>query len=215
MHFIIKYLKQYTLLLLLALVLAAINQVFSLLDPQVFRMIIDNYVSKFDTFTKIEFVKGVGLLLLLSMGVAMVSRIAKNFQDYVVNTMTQKIGMKIYQNTIDHVFSLPYAAFEDQQSGQLLQNLQKARDSVQAFISALIDNVFTALVGVTFVLILAVRANWILAAFFGLMLPLMGVIVFFMSKKLKAAQAKIVSETAALAGSTTETIRNVSLIKSL
>jgi ATP-binding cassette, subfamily B, bacterial len=215
MRFILPYLKQYKSLLFLALLLAAINQVFSLLDPQVFRMIIDGYVSKFDTFTKAEFVKGVGLLLLLSMGVAMISRIAKNFQDYVVNTMTQKIGMKIYQNTIDHVFSLPYAAFEDQQSGQLLQNLQKARDSVQSFISALIDNVFTALVGVTFVLVLAIRTNWILATFFALMLPLMGVIVFFMSKKLKAAQAKIVSETAALAGSTTETIRNVSLIKSL
>ncbi len=46
----------------------------------------------------------------------MVSRIAKNFQDYVVNTMTQKIGMTVYQNTIRHIFSLPYAAFEDQQS---------------------------------------------------------------------------------------------------
>jgi ATP-binding cassette, subfamily B, bacterial len=215
MRFILPYLKQYKSLLFLALLLAAINQVFSLLDPQVFRMIIDNYVSKFETFSRVEFVKGVGLLLLLSMGVAMISRIAKNFQDYVVNTMTQKIGMQIYQNTINHVFSLPYAAFEDQQSGQLLQNLQKARDSVQAFISAMIDNVFTALVGVTFVLILALRAHWMVALFFGLMLPLMGVIVFFMSKKLKKAQGAIVAETAALAWSTTETIRNVSLIKSL
>lgn len=67
MRFIFPYLKQYKGLLLLALFLAAINQIFSLLDPQVFRMIIDNYVSKFDTFTKAEFVKGVGLLLLLSM----------------------------------------------------------------------------------------------------------------------------------------------------
>ena len=129
----------------------------------------------------------------------MVSRIAKNFQDYVVNTMTQKIGMQIYQNTIDHVFSLPYAAFEDQQSGQLLQNLQKARDSVQAFISALIDNVFTALVGVTFVLILAARVSRILALFFGLALPAIGTIMFLMSKKLKEAQAKIVSESSILA----------------
>ena len=116
MRFIFTYLKQYRGLLALALVLAAINQVFSLLDPQVFRMIIDNYVTKFSTFTTQQFVRGVGKLLLLSMGVAMVSRIAKNFQDYVVNTMTQKIGMNIYQQTISHVFSLPYAAFEDQQS---------------------------------------------------------------------------------------------------
>jgi ATP-binding cassette, subfamily B, bacterial len=208
-------LKQYTLLLILALVLAAINQVFSLLDPQVFRMIIDTYITKFDTYSRAEFVRWVWMLLLLSMWVAMISRIAKNFQDYVVNTMTQKIGMQIYQHTVEHIFSLPYSAFEDQQSWQLLQNLQKARDSVQQFISSLIDNVFTALVWITFVLIMAFRTNRILAVFFALMLPLMGMIVFFMSKKLKKAQSAIVQETAALAWSTTETIRNVSLIKSL
>jgi ATP-binding cassette subfamily B protein len=76
----------------------------------------------------------------------MISRIAKNFQDYVVNTMTQKIGMGIYQRTIRHIFSLPYSVFEDQQSGQLLQKLQKARDSVQIFITSLINNVFVAIV---------------------------------------------------------------------
>ncbi|MEI7477013.1 MAG: hypothetical protein WCJ81_00175 [bacterium] len=50
------------------------------------------------------------------IGVAMISRIAKNFQDYFVNVMTQKIGMQIYQETIRHAFSLPYSVFEDQSS---------------------------------------------------------------------------------------------------
>ena len=101
---------------MLALFLAAVNQVFSLFDPQVFRMIIDTYISNFSNYTTHQFVIGVGGLLLLSISVAMVSRIAKNFQDYVVNTMTQKIGMDVYQNAIRHIFSLPYAVFEDQQS---------------------------------------------------------------------------------------------------
>jgi ATP-binding cassette, subfamily B, bacterial len=215
MSFILKYFKQYKWALLLALLLATINQVFSLFDPQVFRMILDNYVSKYQEFTQHDFVMGVGGLLLLSVGVAMVSRIAKNLQDYVVNTMTQKIGMGIYQRTIRHIFSLPYSVFEDQQSGQLLQKLQKARDSVQIFITSLINNVFVAIVWVLFVFIYAIHISWIIAAFFGLILPLMWVVVFFLSKKLKKAQTSIVVETAALAGSTTETIRNVSLIKSL
>ncbi len=57
MSFILKYLKEHKKTLFLALVLAAINQIFSLLDPQVFRLIIDNYISKFDTFTQAEFVR--------------------------------------------------------------------------------------------------------------------------------------------------------------
>lgn len=145
----------------------------------------------------------------------MVSRIAKNIQDYVVNTMTQKIGMNVYQNTIRHVFSLPYAAFEDQQSGQLLQKLQKARDSLQTFITSLINNIFVALVGLIFVFVYAIHVHWLIAVFYWLVLPLMWGVVFLLSKKLKKAQSAIVQETAGLAWSTTETIRNVSLIKSL
>ncbi len=215
MSFILTYLKGHKKTLVRALVLAAINQVFSLFDPQVFRLIIDNYVSKFDTFAQGDFVRGVWLLLLLSIWVAMISRIAKNFQDYVVNTMTQKVWMNVYQHTIRHIFSLPYAAFEDQQSWQLLQKLQKARDSLQVFISSLINNVFVSLVGLTFVFIYAIRVHRLIAVFYGLILPLMGTVVFFLSKKLKKAQTAIVTETAGLAWSTTETIRNVSLIKSL
>ena len=215
MSFILKYLKEHKKTLFIALILAAINQIFSLLDPQVFRLIIDNYVSKFDTFTQAEFIRWVWLLLLLSVWVAMVSRIAKNLQDYVVNTMTQKIGMNVYQQTISHIFSLPYASFEDQQSGQLLQKLQKSRDSLQTFITSLINNVFVGLVGLLFVFIYAIQVHPLVALFYWLMLPLMGIVVFFLSKKLKKAQSAIVIETAWLAWSTTETIRNVSLIKSL
>ncbi len=215
MAFIFAYLKQHQSKLRLALFLAAVNQSFSLLDPQVFRLIIDNYVSKFDTFTQQQFIQWVGLLLLASIGVAMISRIAKNLQDYVVNTMTQKIGMSVYQETISHIFSLPYASFEDQQSGQLLQKLQKSRDSLQLFITSLINNVFVALVWLVFVFVYAIQVHRIIAIFYGLILPLMGSVVFFLSKRLKKAQTAIAQESASLAWSTTETIRNVSLIKSL
>ena len=66
------YLKNYKSLIALALLLAAINQLFSLMDPLVFRQIVDKYATHYTTFTKREFIKGVGLLILLSMGIAMV-----------------------------------------------------------------------------------------------------------------------------------------------
>ena len=82
MKFLWKYLKKHKNTLFLALGLAVINQVFSLLDPQIFRLIVDNYATKFSTMPVDVFIKGVGLLVLASIGVAMISRIAKNFQDY-------------------------------------------------------------------------------------------------------------------------------------
>ena len=103
MKLLYSYLKQYWVLVLIALVLAAINQVFSLLDPWIFRKIIDSYVVTPHTYEikdigPYEYMKGAGLLILAAMGVAMVSRIAKAFQDYYVNVITQKQCAKIYSD---------------------------------------------------------------------------------------------------------------------
>src|SRR6266849_2576090 len=96
MQILLKYIKKYWKLLALALFLAAVNQIFSLIDPYLFRLILDNYATKFDHLAKSEFFRGVGLLLLASMGTNLISRIAKNFQDFYVNTITQKLGARMY-----------------------------------------------------------------------------------------------------------------------
>jgi len=59
------------------MVLATINQVFSMLDPWVGRNILDKYLMKFDSYSQNEFLWGVSTWLMIGIGVAMVSRIAK------------------------------------------------------------------------------------------------------------------------------------------
>ena len=81
MKLLYAYLRNYTSLVVLALVLATINQVLSLLDPLIFRHVIDQYATRFQEYTTAEFFKGVSLLLGAAVGVAFVSRVAKNFQD--------------------------------------------------------------------------------------------------------------------------------------
>lgn len=125
----------------------------------------------------------------------MVSRIAKNFQDYFVNVMTQKIGTSIYQDTIAHTFSLPYAVFEDQQSGQLLSKLVKAKESIQTYIASLVNVVFFALVGVVFVLVYAATVDWRVTAMYALLIPLMAVTTIGLSKKIKKAQMLISAQS--------------------
>lgn len=88
--------------MLLALILAAINQIFSLLDPLVFKPMVDNNAIGLHRNNKIEFIQGVGGLILLWMGAAMMSRIAKNFQDYYVNVIRQKLGKQIYFDGLNH-----------------------------------------------------------------------------------------------------------------
>ena len=215
MKLLLEYLKNYKSLIFLALLLAAVNQVFSLLDPWIFRKIIDTYVTRYQEYTTEEFFKGAGLLILAAMGVAMVSRIAKNFQDYYVNVITQRLGAKIYSDGLAHSLELPYSVFEDQRSGETLGILQKVRTDSEKLITALINIVFTSLVGVTFVFIYAINIHWSIAVVYISVIPVLGVISSVLSKKIKIVQKAIVSETTILAGSTTESLRNIELVKSL
>jgi len=100
MNLLYRYSQQYWKLFVVALLLAATNQIFSLLDPLIFRHVIDSYATKYHQYTQAQFVRGAGLLLLAAVGVAFVSRVAKNFQDYFVNVIVQRLGAKMYSDGI-------------------------------------------------------------------------------------------------------------------
>ena len=202
-------------LILLALVLAAINQIFSLLDPYIFQHVIDKYVTQFGKLTKTEFFGGAGLLLLAAVGVAMISRLAKNFQDYYVNVITQRLGARLYGDGIRHSLELPYAVFEDQRSGETLETLQKVRVDVELLISSFINILFPSFVGIVFVIAYAISVHWIIAPVYLLTVPLLGLLSSILSQRIKKIQTIIVTETTALAGATTESLRNIELVKSL
>src|SRR6478609_1902251 len=215
MKLLYAYLRQYRGLIALALVLATINQVFSLLDPLIFRHVIDEYATRFAEYSTGEFFRGVSLLLAAAVGVAFISRVAKNFQDYYINVVTQRLGAQLYSDGIRHSLELPYSVFEDQRSGETLGRLQKVRTDVEKLIATAINVLFTSLVGIIFVMAYAVSVHWIVAPAYFLTVPLLGILSSVLSRKIKTIQKVIVAETTALAGSTTESLRNIELVKSL
>ncbi len=221
MQLLYSYLRRYWPLLVLALVLAAVNQVFSLLDPYLFRRLVDHFVPRTGTVTGLlnvpfwpffwQAIPYIGAML----GVAMVSRIAKNFQDYYVNVITQRLGATMYSDGLRHSLDLPYQVFEDQRSGETLGKLQKVRLDVEKLIQSFVNVLFTAVVGIIFVMWYAITVYWPIAIGYFITIPLLGILSFALSKKIKVIQKTIVGETTALAGSTTESLRNIELIKSL
>jgi ATP-binding cassette subfamily B protein len=215
MKILYAYLRNYWKLVALALTLAAINQVFSLLDPLILRYVIDRYATRFSEYTTGEFFRGVSMLLGAAMGVAFVSRVAKNFQDYYINVITQRLGARLYSDGLRHSLELPYSVFEDQRSGETLGKLQKVRTDVEKLISAAINVLFTSFVGIVFVMIYAFSVHWVIAPVYFLTVPVLGLISSTLSRRIKTIQKVIVAETTALAGSTTESLRNIELVKSL
>ncbi|MFB6455263.1 ABC transporter ATP-binding protein [Chitinophaga sp. Hz27] len=223
MKLLLQYLKKYKWLCFFAMLLAAVNQLFSLMDPYIFGRIIDKFANHPKFFDKLNqvpraeggYLNGVLLLLGASIGVAMVSRIAKAFQDYFVNVIVQKFGAQVYTDGLKHSLRLPYQQFEDQRSGETLAILQKVRTDCEKFITSFVNVLFVSMIGVVFVMIYAYFVHPTLPFVYLIGCVLLGVLMNVLSKKIKVIQRTIVKETTALAGSTTESLRNIELVKSL
>jgi len=165
--------------------------------------------------TQSDFLWGVSNMLLLLVGTAMVSRIAKAFQDYTVNVIIQKFGAALFTDGLKHSMQLPYQAFEDQRSGETLSILTKARADCEKFISYVVNVLFGIIVSVIFVSIYATRLHWSIIPIYIGGASLIAYVTNLLSKQIKVIQKTIVKETTSLAGTTTESLRNIELIKSL
>ena len=215
MKILYTYLKNYKGLIATALLLAATSQVFSLLDPHITGKIVDNFIEKKDTLSRVDFVKGILGLVGLAIGAAMVSRIAKNLQDYFTSIVVQKLGAKMYADGLKHSLELPYQTFEDQRSGETLGILQKVRTDSEKFITSFISILFASIVGMIFVIVYSLAVSYKVTLVYFAAIPIIAFTSWLLSKKIKVVQKSIVKETTALAGSTTESLRNIELVKSL
>ncbi len=230
MKILLRYLKPYKWLVVLTLTLAAINIGFSLVDPILLGKLINlandhQGITKppsknfsWDTFFySFSWEKpGLWFILICSISVAMISRIAKAFQDYFLNVVIQKFGAKVFTDGLQHAMKLPYQEFEDQRSGETLSVLTKVRSDVEKFMINFINILFGVIIGVVFVFVYAaIFIHWSIPVAYLVGIFVLTVITNFLSKKIKAIQKNIVGETTALAGSTTESLRNIELVKSL
>jgi len=217
MNILLSYLKKHRWVVVIALILAGFNIGFSLLDPMITGMIMDKYIvpkdHKIHSFDY-RFYGSLGLVG-LAIGAAMVSRIAKNFQDYFTNIITQKVGAEMYADGLKHSLELPYQVFEDQRSGETLGILQKVRLDCEKFITSFISVLFVSLIGMVFVIVYSLKVSYQVTLVYFAAIPIITFVSMALSKRIKTIQTKIVSETTALAGSTTESLRNIELVKSL
>jgi ATP-binding cassette subfamily B protein len=111
---------------------------------------------------------------------------------------------------------LPYQEFEDQRSGETLSILTKVRTDTEKFINYFVNALFAIIVGVIFVFIYAsVYVHWSVPIAYVVGISLLSWGTNALSKKVKLIQKKIVSSTTSLAGTTTESLRNIELVKSL
>ena len=205
------------MLLFFALIMAAINICFSLSDSVITGKLMQDCgvgLAKYKG-KELDFIKSVAFWLGLSLGAAMISRITKNFQDYFTNVVIQRTGAQMYTDGIKKSLDLPFEEFEDQRSGETLSKLQKVRLDSEKLITLSISLIFQTIIGFIFVIVYVSRIDYRISIIFLITAPIIAVVSSYLGKKIKIVSRKIVNQTNALAGSTTESLRNIELVKSL
>ena len=209
------YLKPHRWFIILSLSLAGVAQLLTLVDPIIFGKIIDDYTTNTGTKTEAELVKGVSFWLAIAVGIALLARLAKTFQEYVMRLVVQKFGMQIFNDGLKQTLRLSFEEFEGQRSGETLSVLQKVRTDTERFINAFINILFSSVIGIGFLIWYAITKHWMLIPVFVIGVLVLGGLTGLLSKKIKTIQRSINRETNQMSGAITESLRNIELVKSL
>jgi len=210
-----NYLQPHRGLVFLSLLLAGISQVLALYDPVIFGKIIDRYATPPFTLSSEERVSGAIKLMLLAVAIALVSRLAKAFQEYFTNLVVQKFGVQIFNDGLKQTLRLSYQEYADQNSGETLSILQRVRRDTERFITAFINILFSSIVGVGFLVWYAITKHWALVPVFLVGMVVLGGLTSLLSAKIKTMQRSINRASNKMSGVITESLRNIELVKSL
>lgn len=215
MKTLFKYILPLKWTMLLALLMAIINQAAAYLDPLITGKIVDRFVQHYDQLSKTEYMQGIFLMVGLALAAVTIARLANNYQDYFTSMLVQKLGARMFSDGIRHSMALPFFEFEDQSSGKTLGILQKVRKDTENFITLFINVFFIGLIGLIFVLIYSFTVSYKVTLIYFISVPLIIGMSLWLTRKIKGMQEDIMSQTASLAGVTTESLRNIELVKSL
>ncbi|PSK90161.1 ABC transporter ATP-binding protein [Taibaiella chishuiensis] len=210
-----KYLRPHSRLIILALLLAGIAQLLTMIDPIIFGKIIDDYANNRQHKEQQDLVQGVLFWLFVALAIALLARLARTFQEYVMRLAVQRFGMQIFNDGLRQTLRLSFQEFEEQRSGETLAILQKVRNDTERFISAFVNILFSSVVGFGFLIWYAITKHWALIPVFLIGFVVIGSFTGMLSRRIKLVQRTINRETTQMSGAITESLRNIELVKSL
>ena len=191
MHTLWKYFRQQRWQVVVALVLAGIAQLLSLIDPIIFGKIIDDYATNKGNQTQRELINGVLYWLGIAIAIAITARIARAFQEYFTRQAVQKFGMQIFNDGLKQILRLSFQEFEEQRSGETLSILQKVKTDTERFINSFINILFSSVVGIGFLIWYSINKNWLLVPVFVIGILVLGSLTGLLSKKIKTVRLKL------------------------
>lgn len=214
LRFLSRYWKDERGKIALIFVFVILSQSLSLIEPFFFATIISKYLAQPQSFASpAVFFHSLTQIILVWIAVAFGARTFKNLQTYYVNTVADRIGIRVLEHAYHHVLELPMSFHSREKGGELFRKLSKARDDVTALFQVLFDKVFQNSFSIMVVFIIVFWKAWRIGiALFGF-IPLFFFVTWLFTRRIKKAQVEINKINEQMFGSSFEAITHVELVK--
>ncbi len=206
-RFLVKYTKKYWLKLFLAVVFMVSSSILNVLPPYLFKSVVDDVlISK-----NMLMLNVICLSLILIFGLKAVTTY---FQHYFMNEAGQSVVMDIRIDLYDHMQRMSLKRIYASRIGELMSRITGDAAVLQNVVTStfidLMFNFITFLGMFTFILYI----NWKLTCLIILVLPIIGYMLSFASKKLRRAGHNVQEHLADITATAQEAFSAIRVVRS-
>ncbi|MBI3573253.1 MAG: ABC transporter ATP-binding protein [Candidatus Kerfeldbacteria bacterium] len=197
--------------------LLVVNNGFSLAEPYLFKVVVDRYMLHaldHSTFpTAALFVHRLINLLALWVGVALVSRTAKNFQDYFTVMASDRTGIRVFDHAFNYVLGLSMDYHESKKTGEVMRKLTKAREDITKLVKTMSDKILQNSATILFVTAFSFYKQWRMGLVIAVSIPLFVLTTTLLAKKIKQLSLQINKQQELLHGSAVQAMDHIAVVK--
>jgi ABC-type multidrug transport system fused ATPase/permease subunit len=214
LRFLSSYAKGERGKIALIFLFVVLSQSMSLIEPFFFATIIDKFMAHpYDFATPELFFAALTKIVLIWIGVAFAARTFKNLQSYYVQTVADRIGIRVLEHAYSHVLALPMTFHSREKAGEVFRKLSKARDDITSLFSVIFDKIFQNAFSIVVVFGIVFYKSWQMGlALFGF-IPVFFVVTRLFNRKIKRTQTEINKINEQLFGSSFEAVSHIELVK--
>lgn len=214
LKFLSKYWKGERGKIALIFIFVILSQSLSLVEPFFFATIVSKYLGQPQSFpSQAVFFKSLTLIVVAWIAVAFAGRSFKNLQSYFVNTVADRIGIRVLEHAYSHVLALPMSFHSQQKAGEVFRKLSKARDDITSLFQVIFDKIFQNSFSIVVVFAIVFYKSWRMGvALFGFV-PLFFLVTWLFTKRIKKTQVEINKINEQLFGSSFEAVSHIELVK--
>ncbi len=217
LRFVWQFVRPDRRTVILILVLLVINNGFSLVEPYLFKIVIDKYLIHIGDVVRFptpnSFVHGLLQLLAIWIGVAFVSRVAKNFQDYFTTMLSDRAGIRVFNHGFKHILDLSMDYHESKKTGEVMRKLTKAREDITKLIKIMSDKILQNSSTIVFVIVFSYIKQWRMGVLISLAVPIFVLTTTVIARKIKQLSLRINKEQEGLQGSAVQALDHIAVVK--